>query len=339
MSKRVIFNQIGGPEVLEFSEQPIPAPSENELVVRIKANGLNRAEHMFFNGIYIFQPIFPSPLGIEGAGIVHEVGNQNSTFKKGDKVCLMPNMDNTKYGYLGEYVLAPKEAIIKMPDNLDFESAAAFWVAYGTAYGILIQQGGLLQGTHQTVVITAASSSVGIACIQMAKNHGAKVIATTRTSVKKSYLKNAGADYVIATEEENLTAQIQELTNGKGFDIAVDPVTGSIVNELAEAAGFEAKIVLYGRLNNEDGLFPLFPVLGKGINITGFHLSFHLLEHQDRRDKMVAFLTRQLQNDKYKIIIDKTFSLENVKDAYVYLESNQQKGKIVLTNSLTKEIV
>lgn len=332
MSKRVIFNQTGGPEVLEFSEHPKLVPLENEVLIQVKANGLNRAEYMFFNGNYIFQPVFPSPLGLEGAGIVREVGDQNSDFKKGDKVCLLPNMDNTKYGYLGEHVLAPKEAIIKMPDFLDFKSAAAFWVAYGTAYGILVQQGGLVQDSNQTVVITAASSSVGIASIQMAKNHGATVIATTRTSKKKNYLLNAGADYVIATQEENLIGKIQALTNGKGFDIAVDPVTGSIVNELAEAASFEARIVLYGRLNNEDTVFPLFPVLGKGIKITGFHLSLHLLNHQDRRDQMVNFLTKQLKADKYNITIDKTFALDEVQDAYTYLASNQQKGKIVLTN-------
>ncbi|MEM8908595.1 MAG: zinc-dependent alcohol dehydrogenase family protein [Bacteroidota bacterium] len=330
MPQQVIFNQIGEIDVLEIIDQPMPVPQAHEVVVKMHACGLNRAEYLFFHGQYLFQPVFPAKLGMEGAGRIQEVGEAVNRFKIGDRVGLLPSVDIVRYGFLGEYVVVPEAHLIELPPSMSFEKAAAFWVAYGTAYGVLIQRGGLLNQVNPIVVITAASSSVGVACIQMAKNHGAMVIATTRTSAKKDFLLQLGADVVIATQEEDLQQRIMTVTEGKGFDIAVDPITGSIITELAEVAAAEARLVLYGILNPEPASFPILSVLRKGLQISGFHLGLHLLDDEKKRKAMEQYLNQAYQEGRLDILIDRQFSLPEVQAAYRYMESNKQKGKIVI---------
>lgn len=330
MNQIIEFNEIGRTEVLQYVSKPIPEPKDEEVVVKVMACGLNRAEYMFFNGQYLFQPHFPSKLGIEGSGIIHKLGENVTNFQIGDEVCMLPNTDITNYGYLGEYALASAQVLIAKPKQLDFEQAAAFWAAYGTAYGLLVNKGGLENNANQTVLITAASSSVGIACIEVAKNHGARVIATTRKSEKKNFLLQSGADFVIVTDEQNLVEEVQRITKGKGFNIGVDAVTGSTVNQLAEAAALEAKIILYGVLDFNADTLPLFPILSKGVSISGFHLGFHLLNIPDRTKAMQKYLLESLEKGYYLPKMDKLFSFNETKEAYQYLESNQQKGKIVV---------
>ena len=330
MNKTVIFNEIGSPDILKIVEQSIPSPIDNEVVVKIASCGLNRAEYLFFQGQYLFTPTFPSKLGIEASGVVHST-TYKSKFKEGDEVCLLPSIDIMNYGYLGEYVQIPEEHIIHKPSSLRLDQAAAFWMAYGTAYGLLILEGGLSENDGKIVLITAASSSVGIASIQIAKSQGAQVIATTRTQSKKEFLLSLGADYVVVTNDESISDRISDITNGKGFDLAIDAVTGKQVGDLAEVAAMEAKIILYGVLDFTNFEFPLFPVLGKGLKISGFHYVFHLLNHSERKSKMVNFLLDGLAKEKYDILIDKVFSLDEISAAYSYMESNLQKGKILIT--------
>ena len=328
--KTVQFNKLGGPEVLQVIKQEIPFPADHEVVIKVKAAGLNQAEQLFFQGQYLFQPQFPSTLGFEASGIVEKVGANVNEFRPGDEVCLTPNIMPYEYGYLGEYVLAPKEAVIHKPASVSFEEGAAFWMTYGTAYGGLVLRGKLQAG--QTVLITAGSSGVGIAAIQMARHLGARVITTTRTSSKKEFLEKQGADLVIVTTEDSLIEQIREFTDDKGFQLAFDPIAGTFLSEIAEAAAMEAHIVLYGVLSLElDAPFPLFPTFAKGLHYSGLHLMFHVLQHPDRFEAMKDALLKGLEQGAYTPVIDKKFVLDQVKEAYEYMQSNQQQGKILGT--------
>ncbi len=329
--KAIRFNAIGGPEVLELQELDIPNAKENEIIVQVKACGINRAELLYFQGQYLFQPEFPAKVGLEASGIIHAVGKNVEDYEVGQEVCLTPNVMPTEYGFIGEYVAAPIEAVIPKPENIGFEEAAAVWMSYATAYGGLVFRGGLQDNAGQIVLISAASSSVGLSAIQVAKNHGAIVIATTRTTDKKDYLLEQGADYAIATQEENLVERVMEITGGKGFDIAFDPVAGTFVNELAEAAANESTIVIYGILSLEDTPLPLFPLLIKGIRIEAVHLVFHILQHPERFAQTRDHILKGLAEGKYQPVIDRIFSLEEAKDAFSYMESNKQKGKILIT--------
>lgn len=328
--KKVIFNEIGGTEVLQVQDLAVPTPKAHEVLVKVKSCGLNRAELLFFQGQYLFQPEFPAQLGLEASGVIEAVGSEVTKFRVGQEVCLTPNVMPTEYGFIGEYALAPIEAVIPKPNNISFAEAASVWMSYATAYGGLVFRGSLQKNGGQVVLISAASSSVGLAAIQIAKKHGATVIATTRTSKKKEFLAEQGADFVIATEEENLSERVMEITTNKGFDIAFDPIAGTFVNTLAEAAGHESTIVIYGILSLEDTPLPLFPLFLKGIRIEAIHLVFHVLQHSERFAETKEHILSGLTDGSYHPVVDKTFTLEEVAAAYEYMESNAQQGKILI---------
>ncbi len=184
MSKVVTFNRTGGPEVLEIVDMEVPAPAAGEVQIRVQAIGLNRAEIMYRNGQYVIEPEFPARLGYEAAGVVQAVGENVEAFTTGDLVSVIPSFMFNEYGMYGELVNAPVHAVVKHPENLSFEEAAASWMMYVTAYGALVEYGNLQAG--QNVVIRAASSSVGLAAIQIANMLGAKPIALTRTAEKET---------------------------------------------------------------------------------------------------------------------------------------------------------
>lgn len=189
MSKVVTFNRTGGPEVLEIVDMEVPAPAAGEVQIRVQAIGLNRAEIMYRNGQYVIEPEFPARLGYEAAGVVQAVGENVEAFTTGDLVSVIPSFMFNEYGMYGELVNAPVHAVVKHPENLSFEEAAASWMMYVTAYGALVEYGNLQAG--QNVVIRAASSSVGLAAIQIANMLGAKPIALTRTAEKRDMLLKA----------------------------------------------------------------------------------------------------------------------------------------------------
>lgn len=330
MAKIARFNEVGGPDnIILVDEQP-GSPGKGEVLVNVKAAGLNRAEWLYLHGQYLVEPKLPSRIGVEGAGIIEAVGPGVDQFKAGDEVSITPNMSPDRYGVIGEYAVVPVEALAPKAPDVSFEAAAAIWMAYPTAFGGLVEVGGMREGAGQSVVISAASSSVGIPAIQIAKAHGATVIATSRSSAKKSALIEAGADHVIATAEEDFVARTMEITDGRGFDIAFDPVAGPFLETLSAAAAVEATIVEYGALSLTDTPFPLFPAIGKGLRVCGFHLVYNLFQHPDRTERALAHLGAKLADGTYAPVIDKVFPLSQVADAYRHMENNQQIGKIIV---------
>ncbi|WP_299223909.1 zinc-dependent alcohol dehydrogenase family protein [uncultured Aquimarina sp.] len=330
MNSVVKFNKAEGPNALALITEDIPTPSQDEVVVQMKATGLNRSEHMYMSGVYVIAPEFPSKIGTEGSGIIHSLGTNVSDFNIGDEVCITPNILPNEYGVLGKYMCIPKEAIVLKPKDINFTEAASVWMSLATAYCALVSNGGLKENTNQTVVITAASSAIGIAVIQMAKRYGAKVIATSRSSSKDAFLKENGANAIIHTDSEDLTEKILEHTNGKGFDIAVDLVLGTFTEKLANAAAQKATIIAGGILSMEVPELPFFPLVMKNLKLTSFHVVFHLFRIPDVFEKAKVEILEGLKNKHYWPVIDKVFTLEQASEAYRYLEASMQKGKVVI---------
>ena len=191
MARVVRFHKIGGPEVLQIDEVDLGAPGAGELRLRVRALGLNRAEAMFRSGAYLEQPTLPARLGYEAAGTVEAIGEGVTGFAIGDAVSTIPGFSMTQYGVYGEQAIVPAAAAVKHPANLSWEQAAATWMQYMTAYGALIEVARLTPG--EAVIITAASSSVGLAAIQIVNAAGAVSIATTRGSTKRDALLSHGA--------------------------------------------------------------------------------------------------------------------------------------------------
>jgi NADPH:quinone reductase-like Zn-dependent oxidoreductase len=261
MPKIVRFHEVGGPEVLRIEEEVPKQPGKGEVRLKVQAVGLNRAELLFIRGHYVEPPKLPAGLGYEAAGVVDAVGPDVDKSWVGKRVAIIPAFSMNDYAMLGEEVIAPAAALGEYPAKLSPEEGAAVWMQYLTAYGALIAIAHLAKDDF--VVIPAASSSVGIAAIEIVKAEGAISIATTRKSNKKAELLALGADYVIATEEEDIVARVKEITGGKGARVTFDPVAGPLLEKLADAAAIGGIIFEYGWLSMQPTPFPLLTALVK----------------------------------------------------------------------------
>ena len=330
MDRIAQFSELGDPDVLEIIETPAAHPAAGEVQIAMKAAGLNRAELLFLAGQYLVDPVLPSPLGFEGAGEVIAMGTGTGRFKPGDRVAITPAFKQDAYGVLGTRINIPETALEPIPDGVSYQDAAAFWMAFGTAYGLLVLRGGLKAGAGQAVVLNAASSSVGTVAFQIIAAHDGTSIALTRTQDKVAGLKQAGADHVIVTDETDTVARIMDITKGQGFDIGLDAVAGPDGETLANAAGFEARIVVYGLLSGTPSLTPFYPMVNKGVSVSGFHLSWHMLDWPERRRIAVDHLNEGLASGVYRPLIDRSFAFDALQDAYRHLASNTQLGKIIV---------
>jgi NADPH:quinone reductase len=329
MVKIVRFHQFGEADVLQLDELPIAEPRKGEIRLKVEAIGLNRAEIMFRKGAYLEAPDkFPSTLGYEAAGVIDAVGEGVTEFKIGDRVSTIPGFSMKNYGVYGESALAPAAMVAKYPEKLSPQEGTAIWMQYITAYGALVEYGQVKSGDF--VLISAASSSVGNAAIQITKAQGATAIATTRGASKKQMLLDNGADYVVVTDEEDLPTRVMEITKGQGANLIFDPVAGSFIETLANAAAKGATIFEYGALSMETTPFPLFPALQKGLKVQGYTL-FEITTDPPKLEKAKQYIYDGLESGKLTPILDRSFPLEQIADAHRYMESNQQQGKIVVT--------
>ena len=328
MPRVVRFHETGGADVLKVEDLPLIEPGEGEVRLKVEAIGLNRAEVMFRRGQYLQNPELPSRLGYEAAGIINAVGPGIGAIQIGGRVSTIPSFSMGKYGVYGESAIVPDYAVERYPDQLTAVEGAAIWMQYLTAFGALIEIGQLKK--EDSVLITAASSSVGLAAIQITKAAGALAIAATRGADKKPVLLDAGADHVIVTDEEDLAERVLAVTSEKGASMIFDPVAGPLLEKLADAAASGATLFEYGALSPEPTPFPLFPAIGKGLTVRGYTL-FEIVQDSEKRARGISYIRDGLQSGALKPIIDRTFPLDAIVDAHRYLESNRQKGKIVVT--------
>jgi NADPH:quinone reductase-like Zn-dependent oxidoreductase len=328
MARVVRFHQLGGPEVLKIENVDVPPPGRGEVQIAIKALGLNRAESMFRSGQYLEEPKLPARLGYEAAGTIAAVGPGVQGFKVGDAVSTIPSFSMNQYGLYGELANAPVHAVTHHPASLSWSEAAAIWMQYITAYGALIDIGKL--GKGETILVPAASSSVGLAAIQIANRVGAVPVALTRGKAKRQTLLDAGAAHVIVTDEQDLVKEAQRLTGGAGARMVFDPVGGPVFAKLAQATAQLGTIFLYGALSPEPTPLPLFDVLGKWITIRGY-VMLEITADPERLQRAKKFVNDGLADGSFKPLIAKTFPLDKIVEAHRFLESNQQIGKIVVT--------
>ena len=335
MPRIVVFHEPGPPDVLRVEDRPVRRPGAGEVLLAIDAIGLNRAEIAFRQGRYLEIPeVFPAILGLEAAGTILEVGPGVEGFETGEPVATLPVFSMRDYGVYGDSVVVPAAALARYPARLSPIEAASVWMSGLTAYGGLVYFGKL--GAGNFVVVTAASSSVGIAAIQMAKWLSARVIAVTRTARKKALLTAAGADFVIVSGEENLVTRVEEITAGAGVDVVFDAVGGGMVARLAKVANLGARIILYGTLSTELTVFPLLTALQKCLTVHAYRI-LSMRRFPGELENAHRFLFDRLSEGSMTAVVDRTFPLEDVADAHRYLESNEQFGKVVLTTGKAME--
>ncbi|MFF1298961.1 MULTISPECIES: zinc-dependent alcohol dehydrogenase family protein [unclassified Streptomyces] len=328
MTRTVRFHELGGPEVLRLEDVPVGEPGAGELLIRVDAIGLNRAEVLFRSGQYIEPARLPARLGIEAAGIVEAVGADVTGFATGQQVSVVPAFSMNDHGVYAERALVPARAVLRRPDGLDAIAEAAVWMPYMTAYGALVEVGGMRPG--DTVVLTAASSSVGLAAIQVARSVGAVPVATTRTRAKREALLKAGAAEVIVTAEDDVVGRVLELTAGRGAEFVFDAVAGPGVVDLARVVAPGGTLFLYGALSGEPTPYPGFDLGMPALNMRTYTLP-ETTRDPERLRRAEAFVTAGLSTGVFAPVVDRVFVLEEIAEAHRYMEAGSQVGKIVVT--------
>ena len=327
MTRVIRIHELGGPEVLQIEDLDIGEPGPGEVRIRVEALGLNRAEAMYRAGRYPVQPQLPSLIGYEGVGVIEALGPGVEEHSTGDRVCVLPMMQQGQYGIWAEQAIVPARILLPAPPGLTPAEAASIWMQYMTAYAIIeVANVGIGDGA----IIRAASSSVGIAAIQLANWAGAVSIACTRTHDKAQALLDQGAAHVVATEEEDLVARVMEITGGHGARTAFDPVGGPYVDTLARALAPRGILFIYGGLSGEETPYPHWPCAMKGLSMRGWVAS-EIWNHPHRYKAAQEKILSGLAGGQLKPLIAKTFNgLDQMQAANEFLESNQQVGKVVV---------
>src|SRR6201998_1267384 len=272
--------------------------------------------------------MFPAGLGYDAAGVVDAVGNDVTDFTVGDVVSTIPAFSLNKYSTYGEVILVPDHAVVKHPESLSFVEAASVWMMFLTAYGALVFDAQVKAGDF--VIIPAASSSVGLAAVQIANYAGATPIALTRTLEKKQRLYEAGAPHVIAMQEQDMLAEVMRITNGNGARVAFDPVGGPDFPKLISVLTDQGIAYIYGALSDGETPIPVLEMIPKMPAVKGYSIRL-VIGDEARRKAAVEYVVKGLASGALKPVIDRTFKFNDMAEAHRYLENSGQFGKIVVT--------
>ncbi|WP_336204097.1 zinc-dependent alcohol dehydrogenase family protein [Nonomuraea sp. LPB2021202275-12-8] len=332
MARTVRFHEVGGPEVMRLEDLETGEPGPGEVRIRVDAIGINRAEALFRGGRYI-EPVkrLPARLGYEAAGVIEALGPQVAGFEEGQAVSVVPGFfSQNDYGMYAERAIAPATALLPRPEGVDAVSGAAVWMPYLTAYGAMVEVGGMRAG--DTVVLNAASSSVGLAAIHAANRVGATPIAITRTRAKKQRLIEEGAAEVIVSDEEDVTARVLALTGGRGAEYVLDAVAGPGVARLAAAVAAGGTLFLWGAQSGQPTPYPGFDLGMPAVSMRTYKVH-EITGDPQRMRRAAAFVASGLRSGAFRPVVDRLFPLEEIVRAHQHMESGNQFGKIVVTVS------
>lgn len=327
MPRVVVFDEFGGPDVMQVVEDSAVEPAVGEVRVKIEAFAVNPLDQMMRSGASPAPvPLPHARLGIEGTGVIDALGPEVTGLETGDPVILTAIPDASVRGSYAEYVTVPASRVIARPARLGIKEAAAIWVAFSTAYGALAEKARMQPGDH--VLITAASGGVGRAAMQIANQIGAVPIAITRHAAKKDDLLAAGAAAVIATDHADIAEAVRHRTGGTGADIVLDLVMGPGQQDLLKAVRPGGTLVAAGFLDPRPTPFPRSPA---PLTIFSYRSFEHTLDAVAVK-RMAAFLDAGVRLGALRPAIDKAFALDDISEAHRHLEKGLHAGKkIVVT--------
>ncbi|MCI4668617.1 MAG: NADPH:quinone oxidoreductase family protein [Bacteroidia bacterium] len=322
--RAIVCKTYGPPSSLVLEDLPSPVPKKGEVLVSVKACSINFPDTLIIQGLYQFKPPLPFSPGSDISGVVKSVGEGVKHVKEGDEVFgIVP------YGGFAEEVIVPKAACFPKPVSMDFKTAAAFMMAYGTSFYALKNRAKLEKG--DSLVVLGASGGVGLAAVELGKLMGARVIACASTSEKLELCKQFGADDVINYEEEDLKKRIKELTDGKGADIIYDPVGGKYSEPALRACGWEGRYLVVGFAAGDIPSIPLNIPLLKGCQVMGVFWGNFALSNPQQSMMNTMQLIQWYGEGMLKPHIHKTLPLEKAPAALEEIMARQVKGKIVLS--------
>lgn len=325
--KAVYIREFGGPENLEIREVPDPSkPTGTDVLVRVRAAGLNRADLLQRRGHYPppngYSPNIP---GLEFAGAVAEIGEDVRDFKPGDRVFGITAGDAQ-----AEFLKIDHRLLVKIPDNLSFTDAAAVPEAFITAHDAIFTQGRL--NGDETLLVHAVGSGVGLAALQLGKANGHRVLGTSRTKEKLERCRDFGLDEaIVVANEADFAEEVLAKTDGRGVDVILDLVGASYFEQNLKSLALKSRLLLVGMTGGSKAQLDLGTVLSKRLTLIGTVLRARSLE--DKADATLAFaadVIPLLVDGRVRPNIDRVFDVQDVRAAHEYLESNESFGKVVL---------
>ncbi|HJT27053.1 MAG TPA: quinone oxidoreductase [Pyrinomonadaceae bacterium] len=321
-------SQTGGPEVLVPVELPKPSPKPNEALLNIKAAGVN------FIDVYIREGRYPTPVpfvnGQEGAGVVTEVGSEVTTLKPGDRVAY-----TSALGSYAEYAAVPASRLVKIPDEIDFEQAAAAMLQGMTAHYLLHSSYPLKKG--ETALIHAAAGGVGLLLVQMAKKIGARVIATAGTKEKAQLARDAGADECIVYTEADFETETRRLTDGAGVHVVYDGVGKATFDKDLNVLRPRGYLVLFGGSSGAVPPFDLIKLSQKGSLFITRPTLAHYTATPEELEWRANDVLQSIARGELKLLIHKVYPLAEAAQAHRDLEGRKTTGKLILKPQMNRD--
>lgn len=317
------FEQYGGPEVLHYIEKERPKPGDNEVLVEVKAIGVNYADTARREGQYVVPTPLPYVPGSEVAGVIAEIGSNVKRFKVGMRVSAL-----IESGGYADFVALDEKMLIPVPEEVDFEQAVALPLQGLSAYHILKTMGRLEEG--ETVLIHAAAGGVGAIAVQLAKLFGAgKIIATASSAEKLEHAKAMGATHLVDYTKENWVDEVKSITDNKGVDLALEMVGGEVFNKTLKCLAPFGRLVIFGAASGEQAQFTPGQLMKKNQSVIGFFLP-QIMRKPELFQQSFKELLGYMANGKVKLTIGGSYSLAEAAEAHRLLQSRKTIGKLVL---------
>jgi len=321
--KAIVCQQFGPPSALKLLEVDNLQPGEKEVLVEVKACGVNFPDTLIIQGLYQFKPALPFTPGSDIAGIVKAIGGKVRHLKAGDEV-----FGFALNGGFAEEVLVPAKACFPKPPNMEFPIAASFMMAYGTSYHALKDRAKLQEG--ETLLVLGAAGGVGLAAVEIGKLMGAKVIAAASTPEKLALCQEYGADEIINYQTEDLKTRIKELTDGKGADVVYDPVGGQYSEAALRATAWEGRFLVVGFAAGDIPKIPLNLALLKGCQIVGVFWGSFATRSPEKNMQNTMELMQWYSAGKLKPHIHAVYPLAEAPKALEEMMNRKVRGKIVI---------
>jgi len=314
---------------IKLVTKDIPEPAPDEILIKVKASSVNFPDYLMAQGKYQHKPDLPFGLGMEGSGVIENIGANINKFSISDEV----TFGALGQGAFSDYVLLNQKAVDLKPTNLSFEQAAAFQTAYLTAYVSLVRRGNLKSG--ETLLVHGSTGGVGMAAVQLGKYLGAKVIATGTSQEKLEYTKSWGADHVVLTHKNNeveFKEEVKDLTEGKGADVIYDPVGGDVFDHSIRCINWGGRILIVGFASGRIPNLPINMALIKGFSVIGVRAGEYGRKDPEAGLENNLAIRKICEEGHFNPHICKEFDLEDSINAIKYLSERKLVGKVVIKN-------
>jgi NADPH2:quinone reductase len=317
--KAIVVREFGGPEVMKLEDAPVPEPTGSQVLVRIKAAGVNPVDTYLRTGIHAHAPKLPYTPGKDGAGLVEAVGPETNKFKTGDRVYTAGSITGT----YAEYSLCREEDLGRLPDNISFEQGAGIWTPYATSYRALFQKAAAVVG--ETILIHGASGGVGIAATQWAKNAGCRVVGTASSDDGKKLIKEQGVDAVFDHTDEDHFGDIHDFADDKGVEVIIEMLANVNLERDFEALAMRGRIVIVG--NRGSLQFTPRQAITKDATLLGMSL---FNSTQKERDEIHSAIYDGLSSGFLSPVVRESIPLSDAPRSHAEIIDSKAFGKIVL---------